>query len=213
MNCERSGLLHCKRVLNRGNKMKKSALTEEQAYRGLDGSPISLNTIDKSKLPNQNGYFLGATFGVLGLLLGLYGGIHYKSSDEEFYILLVLGSIMFVLGFAFVIKAAVYLLTWESFLQSANLTKCNIFCYVKIQECYDHPYRGKSSKYHRAYYTLKVCYIDIDGKKQEKMVKYLTAHNLQSKMQSLFKAEGDKTSLYGECIVAYNNSGKIRLIF
>lgn len=193
--------------------MKNQPIPEEQAFRGLDGSLISLDTIDKSKLPNQNGYFLGATIGVFGLMLGLYGGIHYKPSDEEFYILLALGSLMFVLGFTFVIKAAVYLLTWDSFLQSANLTICNIFCCVKIQECYDHPYRGNSSKYHRAYYTLKVCYIDINGQKQEKIVKYLTAHNLQSIKQSLFKAEGDKNSLYGECIVAYNKSGKIRLIF
>lgn len=193
--------------------MKVRPIPEEQAYKGLDGSLISLDTIDKTKLPNQNGYFLGAPFGVLGLILGLYGGIHYKSSDEEFYILLVLGSLMFVLGFAFVIKAVVYLLTWDSFLQSANLTKCNVFCYVKIQECHDRPYRGESSKYYRTYYTLKVCYIDIDGQNRVKTVKYLTAHNLQNKKQSLFKAEGDKYSLYGECIVAYNKSGKIRLIF
>ena len=194
--------------------MKNKPIPEEQAYRNLDGTQISLDTIDKSKLPNQNGYFLGATFGVLGLILGLYGGLHYKVSDEEFYILLVLGSLMFFPGFAFVIKAAVYLLTWDSFLQSANSTKCNIFCYVRIQECHDnYAFIGEKHMYYRAYYTLKVCYIDIDGQKQEKTVKYLTAHNLQNKMQSLFKAEGDKNSLYDECIVAYDKKGKIRLIF
>ncbi len=194
--------------------MKNKPIPEEQAYRNLDGTQISLDTIDKSKLPNQNGYFWGTAFGVLGLILGLYGGLHYKVSDEEFYILLVLGSLMFFPGFAFVIKAAAYLLTWDSFLQSANLTKCNIFCYVRIQECHDnYAFIGEKHMYHRAYYTLKVCYIDIDGQKQEKTVKYLTAHNLQNKMQSLFKAEGDKNSLYGECIVAYDKKGKIRLIF
>lgn len=193
--------------------MKNKPIPEEQAYRDLDGSSISLDTIDKSKLPNQNGYFLGATFGALGLVLGLYGGLYYKASDEEFYILLVLGSLMFFPGFAFVIKAAVYLLTWDLFLQSANLTKCNIFCYVKIQECSDSAFIGQKHKYYWAYYTLKICYIDIDGQKWIKTVEYLTAHNLQHKMQSFFIAEGDKNSLYGECIVAYNNKGKIRLIF
>ena len=75
--------------------MKNKPIPEEQAYRNLDGSLIDLDTIDKSKLPNQNGYFWGTAFGVLGLILGLYGGLHYKVSDEEFYILLVLGSLMF----------------------------------------------------------------------------------------------------------------------
>ena len=191
----------------------KNTISAGHAHRDLDGSLISLDTIDKSKLPNQNGYFLGAPFGFIGLVLALYGGIHYKVGDEEFYILLVLGAILFFVGFAFVIKAILYLLTWNSFLQSANLTKCNIFCYVKIQECTHSPYQGENSKYYRSYYSLQVCYINDNGRKCEKKVKYLTAHNLQSKMQSLFIPEDDKYSLYGECIVAYNKSGKIRLIY
>lgn len=193
--------------------MKRQEIPDEQAYKDLDGALVSPDTIDKSKLPNQNGYFLGAIFGVLGLILGIYGVIKYTVNDEEFYILLVLGLLFFIPGLAFTIKAAVYLLSWNSFLRSSYLTKCNIFCYVKIQECTDRPYRGESSRYFWAYYTLKVCFIDIDGHKQIKMVKHLTAHNLQSKMQSLFIPEGDKISLYGECIVAYNKSGKIRLVF
>lgn len=193
--------------------MNNRPIPEEQAYRGLDGSLISLNTIDKRKLPNQNGYFLGATFGVLGLILGLYGGIQFNVNDAGFYIYLVLGSLMFFPGFAFVIKATLYLLTWNKFLQSANLTTCNVFLYSKIYRTNSDPANRKFGRSYWAIYTLKVFYLDINGRKCEKTVKYLTAHNLQHKMQSFFIAEGKETCLYGECIVAYNKSGKIRLIF
>ncbi len=126
---------------------------------------------------------------------------------------MVFGLLFFIPGIAFVIKAAVYLLSWDSFLKLAYLTKCNVFCYVEIQECTDTPYRGDVSRYYFAFYKLKVCYIDKNGQKQTKIVKYLTARNLRGKMQSFFFPEGDKYSLYGECIVAYNKSGSIRLIF
>ena len=193
--------------------MKKRELPDEQAYKDLDGSLINPDTVDKSKLPNQNYYFIGAVFAVLGLILGLHGVIRYAVTDEEFYILLVLGLLFFIPGFAFTVKAAVYLLSWNSFLRSAYLTKCNIFCDIKIQEITDTPYRGEVSRHFIAYYTLKVCYIDKSGQKQMKTVKYLTARNLSTKMSTYFVPEGDKYSLYGECIVAYNKAGKIRLIF
>lgn len=193
--------------------MKNKPIPEEQAYKDLDGALISIDTIDKSKLPNQNGYFLGAPFAFLGLILGIYGGTQFNVNDAGFYIYLVLGSLMFFPGVAFVIKATVYLLTWNKFLQSANLTTCNVFLYSQIYRSNSDPANRKFGRYYWATYTLKVYYIDIDGKKREKTVKYLTAHNLQYKMQSFFIAEGKETSLYGECIVAYNPKGKIRLIF
>ena len=120
---------------------------------------------------------------------------------------------MFFPGVAFVIKATVYLLTWNKFLQSANLTTCNVFLYSQIYRSNSDPANRKFGRYYWSTCPLKVYYIDIDGKKREKTVKYLTAHNLQYKMQSFFIAEGKETSLYGECIVAYNPKGKIRLIF
>lgn len=193
--------------------MKYQPISEEQAYKELDGALISSDTINKSKLPNLNYYFIGAAFGALGLILGIYGVVRYTVNDEEFYILLALGLLFFIPGIAFVIRAAVYLLSWNSFLQSAYLTKCNVFHYVEIQEVTDTPYRGEVSRYYFAFYTLKVFYIDYNGQKQMKTVKYLTARNLATKMSPYFVPEGDKYSLYGECIVAYNKSGKVRLIF
>lgn len=193
--------------------MKYQPIPDEQAYKDLDGALVSPDTINKNKLPNLNYYFIGAAFALLGLCLSVYSIIRYTVSDEEFYILLVFGLLFFIPGIAFVIRAAVYLLSWNSFLQSAYLTKCNVFYYVKIQEVTDTPYRGEVSRYYFAFYTLKVCYIDGNGHKQMKTVKYLTARNLATKMASYFVPEGDKYSLYGECIVAYNKSGKIRLIF
>ena len=194
-------------------KKKYQPIPDEQAYKNLDGALINPDTIDKSKLPNQNYYFIGAAFGALGLFLGIFGVIRYTVSNEEFFILLALGLLFAIPGFAFTIKAAVYLLSWNSFLQSAYLTKCNVFQYVKIQEVTDTPYRGEVSRYYFAFYKLKVCYIDASAQKQIKTVKYLTARNLSTKMSSYIIPEGDKYSLYGECIVAYNKSGKIRLIF
>jgi len=193
--------------------MKYQPIPDEQAYRDLDGALVSPDTINKSKLPNLNYYFIGAAFGVLGLGLALLGIIRYTVTDEEFFILLSLGLIFFIPGIAFVIRAAVYLLSWNSFLQSSYLTKCNVFYYIKIQEVTDTPYRGEVSRYYLAYYALKVYYIDGNGQKKIKTVKYLTARNLATKMASCFVAEGDKYSLYGECIVAYNKSDKIRLIY
>lgn len=193
--------------------MKYQPIPDEQAYKDLDGALVNPDTIDKSNLPNLNYYFIGAAFCVLGLFLGIYGAIRYAVNDEEFFILVALGLLSFIPGIAFVIKATIYLLSWNSFLQSAYLTKCNVFYYVKIQEVTDTPYRGEVSRYYFAFYTLKVCYIDKSGQKQTKIVKYLMARNLRDKMQSLFIPEGDKYSLYGVCIVAYNKSGKIRLIF
>ena len=193
--------------------MKYQPITDEQAYKDLDGTLVDPDTISNSKLPNLNYYFIGAVFGALGLFLGIYGGIRYSVSDEEFYILLVLGLLLFIPGIAFVTRAAMYLLSWKSFLRSAYLTKCNVFYYVKIQECYDMPYKGEISRYLFAFYKLKVCYIDNNGQKHTRTIRYLTARNLATKMSSYFVSEGDKYSLYGRCIVAYNKSGKIRLIF
>lgn len=193
--------------------MKYQPIPDEQTYRDLDGAFVSPDTIDKSKLPNLNYYFIGAAFALLGLCLSVYSIIRYTVIDEEFYILLVFGLLFFIPGIAFVIRATEYILSWNSFLQSSYLTKCNVFYYVKIQEVTDTPYRGEVSRYFFAYYTLKVCYIDGNGQKQMKTVKYLTARNLATKMASHFVPEGDKYSLYGECIVAYNKSDKIRLIY
>ena len=193
--------------------MKYQPIPNEQAYKDLDGTLVDPDTIDKRKLPNLNYYFIGAVFGALGLFLSIYGVIGYTIYDEEFFILLTLGAVFFIPGFAFTVRAAAYLLSWKSFLRSANLTKCNVFYFVKIQKCRDIPYRGEVSRYYFAFYTLKVCYIDNSGQRQMKTVKYLTARNLATKMSSYFIPEGDKYSLYGECIVAYNKSGKIRLIF
>lgn len=190
--------------------MQNQVIPDEQAYKDLDGSLLNPDTIDKSTLSNKNRYFVVAIFGVLGLFLGLYGVISYNVNDEEFYILLVLGILFFAIGFAFVIDAAVYLLSWKSFLRSSYLTRCNVFCFCKIQKCYHRP--GNIPYYH-SYYTLQVCYVDLDGNKHTKKVKYIIAHNLQHKMQSLFSSEGNRTALYSECIVAYNKKGKIRLIF
>ena len=132
--------------------------------------------------------------------MGIYGVIGYTIHDEEFFILLALGALLFIPGFAFTVRAAAYLLSWKSFLRSANLTKCNVFYFVKIQKCRDIPYRGEVSRYYFAYYTLKVCYIDNSSQRQMKTVKYLTARNLATKMSSYFIPEGDKYSLYGECV-------------
>ncbi len=193
--------------------MKYQPIPDEQAYKDLDSTLVDPNTIDQSKLPNLNYYFVGSAFGALGLFLVLYSVIRYAISDEEFFILLALGLLLFIPGFAFTIKAATYLFSWKSFLQSAYLTKCNVFYFVKIQECRDIPNRGEVSKYYFAFYTLKVCYIDADGQKQIKTVKHLMARNLATKMLPYFVLEKDKYSLYEKCIVAYHKSGKIRLIF
>ena len=193
--------------------MKYQPIPDEQAYKDLDGALVNPNTINKNKLPNLNYYFTGAAFALLGLCLCIYSIIRYTVNDVEFYILLVFGLLFLFPGIAFVIRAAVYLFSWKSFLQSSYLTKCNIFSYVKIQKCTHAPDGRESSKFYRAYYTLKVCYIDNNGQKQMKQVKYLTARNLATKLAPYFFPEDDKYSLYGECIVAYNKSGKIRLIF
>ena len=133
--------------------MKYSQIPDEQAYKDLDGALISPDTIDKKKLPNLNYYFIGAAFAALGLILGIYCVVRYTVNDEELYILLALGLLFFIPGIAFVIRAAVYLLSWNSFLQSAYLTKSNVFYYVEIQEVTDTPYRGEVSRHYYAFYT------------------------------------------------------------
>lgn len=184
-NFAQAGLRLCRQSMSRGIPMKYQPIPDEQAYKDLDGALVNPDTIDESKLPNLDYYFVGAALGFL----------------------------FFISCIAFVIRAAVYLLNWHSFLQSAYLTKCNVFYYVKIQKVTDTPYRGEVSRHYFSFYTLKVCYIDESGQKKMKEVKYLTAHNLATKLSPYFVPEGDKYSLYEECIVVYHKSDKLRLIF
>ena len=193
--------------------MKKYAIPEDQAYKGLDGALIELADIDRSKLPNQNRFFLGAPFSVLGLILLLFGIIRYGSQDEEFYILLAIGLILFVGGSTVVLKAAIYLLTWKTFLNNANFTKCNVFIFTKSQECRDEPMRAESSIYYYAYYTLKVCFIDLQGNRCEKIIRSVQALDLYKKKLAYLIWEDNKYSLYDECVAAYNTRGKMRLIY
>ena len=193
--------------------MKKYAVPEDQAYKGLDGSLIDPMDIDRNNLPNQNRLFLGAPFSALGFALFLFGIIRYTPKDEEFYILLAIGLILFIGGLAVILKATIYLLTWKNFLNNAILTKCNVFIFVKIQECRKEPMRAESSKYYLAYYTLKVCFVDVKGNRREKIIHSVQGLDLYKKKVSYLIWEDNKYSLYDECIVAYNNRGKIRLIF
>ena len=69
--------------------MKYQPIPDEQAYRDLDGALVSPDTINKSKLPNLNYYFIGAAFGVLGLGLALLGIIRYGNGRRIFHIIVV----------------------------------------------------------------------------------------------------------------------------
>lgn len=193
--------------------MNIKKINTENAHAGLDGSAVDV-TSSMLRAPDKNDYFLGFIGIALGIASILYALLHYADTDTglklttEAWIFLVLGAIFFVVGLVLVIIAAVYLYTLKPFLNSAKFTKCNVKCLA------EHKKVGSKNDWHyQSYYTIRIDYINDNGKKCTKVIKWILAYKYYKNLLRDFEIDPPLYTLNYACIVAYDDKGKVVLLY